>query len=81
MQRRAQPGLCHRRGLENCIHLRRRFLHVRWPYSFMQFLKALDQLTLEVFDIVPVECATGARTMHGRAAAFAHSSLFTRWRV
>ena len=40
--------------------MQRRFLRVRWPDVFSDFLNSLDHLTqLEVFDLVPAECAFG----------------------
>ena len=44
-------------GYCQCLGMMRRFLRVRWPRSFLRFLEVLDQLTLEVFDLVPAECA------------------------
>ena len=54
-------------GYCQCLSMTRRYLHVRWPRSFINFLMALDQLTLEVFDIVPAECALGRRVRASRA--------------
>ena len=44
-------------GFVQCLSVQRRFLQVRWPVSFMRFLEALDHLTLEIFDLIPAECA------------------------
>ena len=48
-------------GYSQCLSVLRRFLHVRWPSLFNGFLTALDQLTLEIFDLVPAECAMDRR--------------------
>ena len=48
-------------GYCQCLSMQRRFLRVRWPHLFERFLMVLDQLTLEVFDLVPAECALGRR--------------------
>ena len=42
--------------------MNRRFLRVRWPTTFLSFLEALDQLTLEIFDLVPAECPISCAT-------------------
>ena len=48
-------------GYSQCLSMQRRFLRVRWPHLFERFLMVLDQLTLEIFDLVPAECALGRR--------------------
>ena len=46
-------------GFCQCLSVHRRFLRVRWPTEFLDFLKLLDQLTLDLFGLVPAECAVG----------------------
>ena len=46
-------------GYCQCLGMTRRYLRVVWPEKFLRFLEVLDQLTLEVFDLVPAECAIG----------------------
>ena len=51
-------------GYCQCLSMTRRYLRVLWPAKFLRFLEALDQLTLEVFDLVPAECAFGPLGYH-----------------
>lgn len=48
-------------GYCQCVSMHRRFLRVRWPDLFSRFLMGLDQLTLEIFDLIPAECALEQR--------------------
>ena len=48
-------------GYCQCIAMMTRFQLVRWPSLFDGFLRALEQLNLEIFDLIPAECAIGQR--------------------
>ncbi len=48
-------------GFCQCLAVTRHFVRVQWPDVFSNFIAALDQLTLEVFDLVPAECTVGQR--------------------